>query len=73
MATELAHRLNKAVAELRVETFAGLIGCTVSIGIAEWTPHRCESVHELVHRADVALLSAKQRRRNRVLFSQQAA
>jgi diguanylate cyclase (GGDEF)-like protein len=70
MATELAHRLNKAVAELRVHTPTGLVGCTVSIGIAEWAPRWLEPVEVLVHRADMAMLSAKQQGRDRVLVSQ---
>jgi len=72
-AIALAHRVNKAVAELRIETTAGLVACTVSIGVAEWVPRRLESVQALVHRADVAMLSAKQCGRDRVLVSQTGA
>jgi diguanylate cyclase (GGDEF)-like protein len=72
-AFELAHRLNRSVAEMQIDTPAGSVGCTVSIGIAEWAPNRLESVQALVHRADLALLLAKQLGRNRVLVSQQAA
>ncbi|HEY1314699.1 MAG TPA: GGDEF domain-containing protein, partial [Steroidobacteraceae bacterium] len=68
-AEELAQRLNESVAELRVDTPTGSIGCTVSIGVAAWTPTRLESVQALVNRADAALLSAKQCGRNRVRAS----
>lgn len=73
MAMELANRISKTAAELRVDTFAGSLGCTLSIGIAEWAPQRPEPVQALVHRADVALLSAKRHGRNCVLVSQRAA
>jgi diguanylate cyclase (GGDEF)-like protein len=72
-AEELARRLNESVAELRVDTPTGSVGCTVSIGVAEWAPTRLESVQALVHRADAALLSAKQYGRNRVRLSPRAA
>jgi diguanylate cyclase (GGDEF)-like protein len=69
----LARRLNDSVSDLKVHMPAGLIGCTVSIGVAEWAPARPESVQALVHRADAALLSAKQCGRNRVCLSRRAA
>jgi diguanylate cyclase (GGDEF)-like protein len=72
-AEELARRLNESVAELNVDTPTGSVGCTVSIGVAEWGPTRLESVQALVHRADAALLSAKQCGRNRVHLSPRAA
>jgi len=72
-AEELARRLNESVAELSVDTPTGSVGCTVSIGVAEWTPTRAESVQALVYRADDALLSAKQDGRNRVHLSSRAA
>jgi diguanylate cyclase (GGDEF)-like protein len=72
-AEELARRLNESVAKLTVDTPTGSVGCTVSIGVAEWSPSRMESVQALVHRADAALLSAKQRGRNRVRLSPRAA
>jgi diguanylate cyclase (GGDEF)-like protein len=72
-AEELARRLNESVAELSVDTPTGSVGCTVSIGVAEWGPTRLESVQALVHRADAALLSAKQCGRNRVHLSPRAA
>jgi diguanylate cyclase (GGDEF)-like protein len=72
-AEELARRLNESVAELSVDTHTGSVGCTVSIGVAEWAPSRLESIQALVHRADAALLSAKQCGRNRVRLSPRAA
>jgi diguanylate cyclase (GGDEF)-like protein len=70
-AEALARRVNEAVAERRVDGPTGPIGCTVSIGVAEWVPNRPESVQTLVQRADEALLSAKQYGRNRVRLSAQ--
>jgi len=69
----LARRVKESVCDLKVQTLAGLIGCTVSIGVAEWAPTRPESLQALVHRADEALLSAKQCGRNRVHVSRPAA
>jgi diguanylate cyclase (GGDEF)-like protein len=72
-AESLARRMSDAVAMLRVEipiesgrcTIS--IGCTVSIGISEWSfSSPDENLHTLIHRADMALLSAKQSGRNRV-------
>jgi diguanylate cyclase (GGDEF)-like protein len=71
-AERLAIRLNKAVAELRAGTSTVPIRCTVSIGIAERAPHQFETVQSLIHRADSALLLAKQSGRNRVVVGQQA-
>jgi diguanylate cyclase (GGDEF)-like protein len=72
-AEELARRLNESVAQLRVDTPMGSVGCTVSIGVAQWAPTRPESVQALVHRADAALLSAKQCGRNCVRLCRRAA
>ena len=38
--------------------------CTASVGIAEWHPG--ESLSDLLHRADLALLAAKRNGRNRI-------
>lgn len=70
-AERLARRLNDSVSALRVETLAKArgckvnIGCSVSIGIAEWTSAPpAESALALIGIADVALLAAKRRGRN---------
>jgi diguanylate cyclase (GGDEF)-like protein len=69
-AAALARRLNQCIAAIRVPTSAKSrgcivsIGCTVSIGIAEWSASRAESPHALIVRADEALLSAKRYGRN---------
>jgi diguanylate cyclase (GGDEF)-like protein len=59
-----AERLTAGVCEsialLEVEGFA----CTASVGIAEWHPG--ESLSDLLHRADLALLAAKRNGRNRI-------
>jgi diguanylate cyclase (GGDEF)-like protein len=66
----LARRLNDAVSALRVETSTKSrgcpvnIGCTVSIGIAEWVRSVSESAQSLIGMADAALLQAKRRGRN---------
>lgn len=69
-AAVLARRLNQFIAAIRVETPAKSrgclvsIGCTVSIGIAEWSPARAESSEDMIARADAALLTAKRYGRN---------
>ncbi|HVQ32524.1 MAG TPA: GGDEF domain-containing protein [Lysobacter sp.] len=48
------------IAGIDVEGFS----CTASVGIAEWHPG--ESLSDLLHRADLALLAAKRNGRNRI-------
>ena len=59
-----AERLTLGVCEgigmIDVEGF----NCTASVGIAEWHPG--ESLSDLLHRADLALLAAKRNGRNRI-------
>jgi GGDEF domain-containing protein len=52
---------------LRVETLTGPIVCSISMGVAEYKVF--ESDGELIHRADVAMLVAKQRGQNCVHIS----
>ncbi len=70
-AERLARRLNDSVSALRVETSSKSrgcpvsIGCSVSIGIAEWSPvPPAESTQSLIGMADAGLLAAKRRGRN---------
>ena len=72
-AEHLAHRLREAVASATTESTSGPIRCTVSIGVAELKNAPLESVKSLIHRADDALLLAKQLGRNRVHSGEQTA
>jgi diguanylate cyclase (GGDEF)-like protein len=63
---ELADRMRTAVASTSVDTAAGPIRVTVSIGIAERHPDDAE-LGALLGRADQALYRAKQAGRNRVV------
>ncbi|QIL21398.1 GGDEF domain-containing protein [Thermomonas sp. HDW16] len=58
-AQALAEALRAGIAEIQVEGFA----LTASVGVAEWRPG--ESLSDLLHRADIALLTAKRTGRNR--------
>jgi diguanylate cyclase (GGDEF)-like protein len=49
------------IAKLSVDGFS----CTASVGVAEWHPG--ETLSDLLHRADLALLSAKRNGRNQVV------
>jgi diguanylate cyclase (GGDEF)-like protein len=65
-AAEIAERVRVAVAATPVETSAGDIGVTVSIGAAS-TKEDPASIDELIQRADTALYKAKRLGRNRVM------
>ena len=70
-----ARRINDVVSQLRVEVAMEAngctvsIGCSVSVGVAEWSARSGESVEQLIHRADMALLAAKQAGRNAASLS----
>ncbi len=64
-ALEMAERIRRAVAEVRLP-IAGLeLSVTVSLGLASLTDE-CAGMDELISRADQALYSAKKEGRNRV-------
>jgi diguanylate cyclase (GGDEF)-like protein len=54
-------RVCERIASLSVDGFS----CTASVGVAEW--HAGETLSDLLHRADLALLAAKRAGRNRVM------
>lgn len=60
-AAVLAEGFRDRIASIKVEGFA----LTASVGIAEWQPG--ESLSDLLHRADLALLEAKRQGRNRIV------
>lgn len=60
-AVSIAEGLRDRIASIKVEGFA----LTASIGVAEWLPG--ESLSDLLHRADMALLEAKRQGRDRIV------
>jgi diguanylate cyclase (GGDEF)-like protein len=65
-AAEIGERVRLSVASAPIETSAGAMFVTVSIGAASMNEHPA-SIDELIHRADRALYEAKQQGRNRVM------
>jgi len=63
-ALQRAEKLRQAVSKLLVDTDAGSLEVTTSIGVAEGQPG--EAMENVVHRADQALYSAKESGRNLV-------
>lgn len=57
----LAEDFRDRIAAIQIEGFA----LTASVGVAEWQPG--ESLADLLHRADLALLEAKRQGRNRIV------
>ena len=62
--TRVAERMRASVANSPVDTPAGRLMVTLSIGVAEWRAG--ETVEQLFDRADAAMYVAKQSGRNRV-------
>jgi len=60
----VAEALRHNVASAEIETDAGIVPITVSIGLAQWTPG--EQLDEVIQRADRTLYGAKQAGRDRV-------
>ncbi len=60
----VAEALRHNVASAEIETDAGLVPITVSIGVAQWAPG--EDLDEVIQRADRTLYAAKQAGRDRV-------
>jgi diguanylate cyclase (GGDEF)-like protein len=67
-AGHLAERLRTAIADRPIDTDAGPLTVTVSIGIAERTPEHTD-VETLLEAADGALYQAKRAGRNRVVVA----
>ena len=63
-----AERMRKAVAGIRLETPAGTLACTISIGVAELGPYRAD-FDALLGAADAALYQAKSGGRDRVALA----
>jgi diguanylate cyclase (GGDEF)-like protein len=64
-AAELAHKLNRLVAETRFLFETTPIEVTISLGVCEWTPEH-ETPEEILRAADQKLYEAKRLGRNRV-------
>ena len=70
-AIQVAERVRRAIAAIRIKTAAGRVQVTASIGAAELIPQDV-SIADLLARADEALYRAKQSGRNRVELSRAA-
>lgn len=71
-AASLAEKLREAVSSNPVQTRAGDLTLSVSIGVAAWTP-AVGSLNDLFRRADTALYSAKRGGRNRIEVAGQSS
>ncbi|HET8552549.1 MAG TPA: sensor domain-containing diguanylate cyclase [Gammaproteobacteria bacterium] len=69
MLQELAERVRSAIADTPVETRAGPVNVTISIGIASTGADNLGTLEDLMLRADAALYQAKRLGRNRVHLS----
>ncbi len=75
-ALPLAERIHASIAEMRLDTDRGVLTLTISIGIAQsiHDASQSDTVEELLHRADLALYSAKQAGKNcTMIFDADAA
>jgi diguanylate cyclase (GGDEF)-like protein len=66
MLKELAERVRAAVADKPIETRAGSVSASISIGIASTDAEQLDTLEDLLLRADGALYQAKRLGRNRV-------
>lgn len=66
-ATEVAERLRKLIQNTPIDTEAGTVNITVSIGVSSYTPTETGSLQELIRQADEAMYKAKEGGRNRVV------
>ena len=66
---EFAERLRSAISDRPIETSAGSLTVTVSIGATAWSPGVPVSPHSLLETADQALYRVKHRSRNAVEVS----
>ena len=67
--TGIAERLRKAIGDESMDTPAGMIPVTMSLGVAGSRKELRPDVTSLVHAADSALYRAKENGRNRVEFA----
>ncbi len=58
--------LCEAVRTEPIATSAGPLACTLSVGVAQWSPQRPAGLDQLLHAADVALYRAKAAGRDRI-------
>ncbi|MGC2111830.1 MAG: diguanylate cyclase [Candidatus Korobacteraceae bacterium] len=63
---QFAERLRAAISSASIFASQIQIGITISVGVATATPHRGDTVEQLIRRADEALYIAKRNGRNRV-------
>ncbi len=70
-AREVAERVRVHIAEGPVVTVPMQVQITVSIGVSQWRSG--QEVHDLLHRADLAMYQAKRNGRNRVEVDNQGA
>ncbi|HVK98763.1 MAG TPA: diguanylate cyclase [Dongiaceae bacterium] len=67
----VAERIRAAIASEPIETDAGSLSVTVSLGVFTLIPDDNSSLEQLVHNADMALYTSKEHGRNRITqFSQ---
>jgi diguanylate cyclase (GGDEF)-like protein len=64
VAREIAERVRQHIGDKPIVTAPALVHVTVSIGVSQW--HFGQEIHDLLHRADIAMYRAKQNGRNRV-------
>jgi diguanylate cyclase (GGDEF)-like protein len=64
-ANELAERLRKKTAELKIDSKGNVFSITISLGIAVFPEHG-QNYDEILEKADAAMYQAKQNGRNRV-------
>jgi diguanylate cyclase (GGDEF)-like protein len=65
----IAERLRKTIGDSRMDTLAGMIPVTMSLGVAVSDTGKRRDVEAHVHAADLALYRAKANGRNRVEFA----
>jgi len=66
-ATQIAERLRRAVSQEKIETEAGIIGVTISVGCASSENESIQSIADLVKNSDKAMYHAKNMGRNCVV------
>jgi diguanylate cyclase (GGDEF)-like protein/PAS domain S-box-containing protein len=70
-AAGISERLRGAIAAEPFETPAGPVRVSVSVGVSEAEPHNCD-LSDLLKRADLAMYTAKQSGRDRVVMAAQS-
>lgn len=64
---QIAHRLQKEIADISIATEKGPLTFTASVGIAHLQPGQRSSIEELLNNADNALYVAKDKGRNQII------